>query len=219
MKDFLAAVKLIGRIAPAAERLDHHPDLALTGYRRLDVTLSTHSIGGLSAKDFELAARIERMPKALRRAGRRAAMAAALAAAAAFGAAPAVAADAAEDSALKALEEASRKTDADAAEVWQRLEREAALDEARVNAEYERVVASEDAAYERVRRKNPRLAERMLHRDSDREDSEALMRQDARVPRIEATPPPAPAAAGSPAPPEKKGWLSWLKKPVRSSGS
>lgn len=63
MKDFAAAVALIGRIAPLAEAADHHPDLHLTGYRRLAIELSTHSAGGLTSKDFSLARRIEALPR------------------------------------------------------------------------------------------------------------------------------------------------------------
>lgn len=67
MKDFTSAVELIGRIAELAQRHDHHPDLHLTGYRRLEVELTTHSAGGLTDKDFALAAAIEALPKALKR--------------------------------------------------------------------------------------------------------------------------------------------------------
>jgi 4a-hydroxytetrahydrobiopterin dehydratase len=66
LKDFLAAVALIQKIAPRAQAMDHHPDLHLTGYRRLKVVLSTHSAGGLTLKDFRLAAEIEALPKKLR---------------------------------------------------------------------------------------------------------------------------------------------------------
>ena len=58
LKDFLAAVALIRRIAARAEKLGHHPDLHLTGYRKLKIVLSTHDAGGLTFKDFRLAARI-----------------------------------------------------------------------------------------------------------------------------------------------------------------
>ena len=58
-KDFLDAVSLIQRIAPIAEAEDHHPDLHLTGYRKLTLELSTHAIGGLSENDFILAAKID----------------------------------------------------------------------------------------------------------------------------------------------------------------
>ena len=60
-KNFLAAVQLIQTIAPIAEAEDHHPDLHLTGYKRLTIELSTHSIGGLSDNDFIMAAKISRL--------------------------------------------------------------------------------------------------------------------------------------------------------------
>lgn len=60
-KDFLDAVGLIQRIAPIAEAEDHHPDLHLTGYKRLTIELSTHAIGGLSENDFILAAKIDQL--------------------------------------------------------------------------------------------------------------------------------------------------------------
>ena len=60
-RDFLDAVALIQRIAPIAEQEDHHPDLHLTGYRRLTIELSTHSIGGLSENDFILAAKLDQL--------------------------------------------------------------------------------------------------------------------------------------------------------------
>ena len=60
-KDFLDAVGLVQRIAPLAEAEDHHPDLHVTGYRRLTIELSTHAIGGLSENDFILAAKIDQL--------------------------------------------------------------------------------------------------------------------------------------------------------------
>ena len=53
-KDFMGAVRLIGKIARLAERMDHHPDLHLTRYRRLKIVLTTHSAGGVTTKDFAL---------------------------------------------------------------------------------------------------------------------------------------------------------------------
>ena len=67
MKDFATAVQLIDRIAEIAEAEDHHPDLHLTGYRKLAITLATHSIGGLSENDFILAAKIDELPKELKK--------------------------------------------------------------------------------------------------------------------------------------------------------
>lgn len=51
---FLTAVRFVSELAPHCERLDHHPDLDLR-WRRVDVVLSTHSAGGVTAKDLELA--------------------------------------------------------------------------------------------------------------------------------------------------------------------
>ncbi len=66
MKDFSSALDLINRILPIAEKQDHHPDLHLTGYRKLRIVLSTHDIGGLSKNDFVLAQKIEKLPKKLK---------------------------------------------------------------------------------------------------------------------------------------------------------
>ena len=52
--DFLTAVEFVNRIAPRAAELDHHPDLALR-WRWVDVVLSTHSAGGVTELDVELA--------------------------------------------------------------------------------------------------------------------------------------------------------------------
>lgn len=61
MKNFMSAVGLINRIAKIAEKADHHPDIHLTGYRMLRVELSSHDIGGLSKKDFDEAAKINKL--------------------------------------------------------------------------------------------------------------------------------------------------------------
>jgi len=66
MKGFVSAVKLINQIAEIAEAENHHPDVHLTGYRKLTVELSTHAIRGLSENDFILASKIEALPKELK---------------------------------------------------------------------------------------------------------------------------------------------------------
>jgi 4a-hydroxytetrahydrobiopterin dehydratase len=65
-KNFMAAVEFINKIAAIAEAEDHHPDMHLTGYRRLRIDLSTHSINGLSENDFILAAKINILPVELK---------------------------------------------------------------------------------------------------------------------------------------------------------
>ncbi len=54
-KDFLAAIAFVDRLAPIAQAADHHPDI-LINYKRVTLTYSTHSEGGLTVKDFEGAA-------------------------------------------------------------------------------------------------------------------------------------------------------------------
>ena len=54
---FPDAVRLVAEVAAVAEELDHHPDVDLR-YRVVGFGLSTHSAGGVTAKDLELARRI-----------------------------------------------------------------------------------------------------------------------------------------------------------------
>jgi 4a-hydroxytetrahydrobiopterin dehydratase len=61
LEDFAAAIAFVGRVAEVAEQLGHHPDILVHRYRRVRLTSSTHSEDGLTAADFELAARIDRL--------------------------------------------------------------------------------------------------------------------------------------------------------------
>ena len=56
--DFRQAIAFVNRIADAAEAMDHHPDIEIS-YNKVKIELSTHSEGGVTAKDFELAAKID----------------------------------------------------------------------------------------------------------------------------------------------------------------
>jgi 4a-hydroxytetrahydrobiopterin dehydratase len=56
--DFVAAFGFMTRAALIAERMDHHPEWRNV-YNRVEVDLSTHDAGGLTALDFELARRME----------------------------------------------------------------------------------------------------------------------------------------------------------------
>lgn len=51
-EDFPEAVLFVSALVPAAEAADHHPDIEIH-YKRVVLTYSTHSEGGLTAKDFE----------------------------------------------------------------------------------------------------------------------------------------------------------------------
>jgi 4a-hydroxytetrahydrobiopterin dehydratase len=67
MKHFMAAMELFGRVAEVAEEEGHHPDLHLEGYRNVWIEIYTHAIGGLSENDFILAAKIDELPKSLKK--------------------------------------------------------------------------------------------------------------------------------------------------------
>jgi 4a-hydroxytetrahydrobiopterin dehydratase len=60
-KDFATALAFLQKVGDLAEAEDHHPDLHLTGYRHVALELSTHAIGGLSANDFIVAAKIDKL--------------------------------------------------------------------------------------------------------------------------------------------------------------
>ena len=58
--NFLEAIAFVNRLAPEAEAADHHPDI-LINYKRVTLTYSTHSDGGLTDKDFTGAAAADRL--------------------------------------------------------------------------------------------------------------------------------------------------------------
>ena len=62
--DFRTAVALVTAVADEAEQMDHHPDIDIR-YRRVHLTLSTHSAGGITQLDIELAHRIEEQARRL----------------------------------------------------------------------------------------------------------------------------------------------------------
>ena len=57
LDDFKGSVDFVNALTPAAEGMNHNPDLAIS-WNKVTVTISTHSEGGLTANDFELARRI-----------------------------------------------------------------------------------------------------------------------------------------------------------------
>ncbi len=59
--DFAAAIAFVNRVADLAERANHHPDMLVHGWNHVRLTLSTHSQGGLTEADFELAGEIDRL--------------------------------------------------------------------------------------------------------------------------------------------------------------
>lgn len=58
-KDFKAALDFVNRIGKAADEMNHHPDILLHSWNKVRITVSTHSEGGVTDKDFQLAEKIE----------------------------------------------------------------------------------------------------------------------------------------------------------------
>lgn len=59
-RDFPAAMKFVQRVAVAAERDGHHPDIDIR-WNKVTLTLTTHDEGGLTEKDFALARKTDRL--------------------------------------------------------------------------------------------------------------------------------------------------------------
>ncbi len=59
-RDFSQAWAFMARVALAAEKADHHPDWR-NSWNRVDISLSTHDAGGITARDFALAEVIDRL--------------------------------------------------------------------------------------------------------------------------------------------------------------
>jgi 4a-hydroxytetrahydrobiopterin dehydratase len=57
-KDFQQAIDFVNRVAEVAETENHHPDIFIS-YNKVKLELSTHSAGGLTSKDFELATKVD----------------------------------------------------------------------------------------------------------------------------------------------------------------
>jgi 4a-hydroxytetrahydrobiopterin dehydratase len=57
-KDFLSALAFVNRVGEQAEKAGHHPDIDIR-YNKVRLGLVTHDAGGLTAKDFDLAAVID----------------------------------------------------------------------------------------------------------------------------------------------------------------
>jgi 4a-hydroxytetrahydrobiopterin dehydratase len=59
-KDFSQAFAFMTRVALAAEKMDHHPDWS-NAWNKVTVDLSTHSAGGLTQNDFDLAEKMQQI--------------------------------------------------------------------------------------------------------------------------------------------------------------
>jgi 4a-hydroxytetrahydrobiopterin dehydratase len=57
---FPAAITFVNRLAEAAEAADHHPDIAIS-YKRVTVRWATHSAGGITDRDRDMAAKTDEL--------------------------------------------------------------------------------------------------------------------------------------------------------------
>lgn len=64
LADFDAAMALVDAVAARARAADHHPDLHLTDYKVVRIETTSHDAGGLTVRDFSLAAEIDTFPEA-----------------------------------------------------------------------------------------------------------------------------------------------------------
>jgi len=63
-KSFLPGIEFVNKIAAAAESAGHHPDITIK-YNVVGISLSTHSEGGVTEKDFDLASTIDQIHSTL----------------------------------------------------------------------------------------------------------------------------------------------------------
>jgi 4a-hydroxytetrahydrobiopterin dehydratase len=63
-RDWADAIALLNRVAPEADRRNHHPDVSITGYRDITFRLTTHSAGGITQRDVDLASWIDKVASA-----------------------------------------------------------------------------------------------------------------------------------------------------------
>ena len=57
-KNFKEALAFVNKVGALAEEEGHHPDMQLFGWNKVKLSLTTHSIGGLSENDFILASKV-----------------------------------------------------------------------------------------------------------------------------------------------------------------
>ncbi|QQS45306.1 MAG: 4a-hydroxytetrahydrobiopterin dehydratase [Acidobacteriota bacterium] len=58
-ENFKGALEFVNHVADLAEAADHHPDILIHGWNKVRLNLMTHSSGGLTGRDFDLAAKID----------------------------------------------------------------------------------------------------------------------------------------------------------------
>lgn len=59
--NFKQALRFVNKVGELAEEMDHHPDILLFGYKKVKITLTTHSGGKITELDYGLAEKIDQI--------------------------------------------------------------------------------------------------------------------------------------------------------------
>lgn len=59
-QDFVTAIDFVNKLVEPAEKAGHHPDIAIS-YNKVTINLTTHDVGGITQKDFDLAREISQL--------------------------------------------------------------------------------------------------------------------------------------------------------------
>lgn len=57
--DFKEALNFVNQVGELAEAMNHHPDIFLHDYKKVRLTLTTHSVGDVTDKDYKLSKKID----------------------------------------------------------------------------------------------------------------------------------------------------------------
>jgi len=60
-KDFREALNFVNQVGAISEELNHHPDIFLHSWNKVNITVSTHDKGGVTENDFQLAKKINEL--------------------------------------------------------------------------------------------------------------------------------------------------------------
>ena len=60
LSNFKEALTFVNKVGEASEEMNHHPDIFIHSWNKVKITISTHSEGGVTEKDFILANKIEK---------------------------------------------------------------------------------------------------------------------------------------------------------------
>lgn len=59
LNNFKEVLAFVNRVGGEAEAMDHHPDILMHSWNKVKISISTHSEGGVTEKDYQLAKKIE----------------------------------------------------------------------------------------------------------------------------------------------------------------